>query len=96
MTQGAIFEKWIPNLKAAAYLNDAASFARRAPDKFNDPIQRKVALRAIAKSIDNRYGEMFYGTLFWNRTLKDAGIGSFLSMGWNLGFAREFGDARYR
>jgi hypothetical protein len=34
---------------------------------------------------------MFYGTLFWNRTLKDAGIASFLSLGWNLGFAREFG-----
>ncbi len=91
VTQGVIFEKWIPNLKAAAYLRDVASFAARNPDAFSDPIQRKAGLRAIAKSIDNRYGEMFYGSLFWNRTLKDAGTGAFLSLGWNLGFAREFG-----
>jgi hypothetical protein len=49
-----------------------------------------VALTEIAKSIDNRFGEMFYGGLFWNRYVKDASIGSFLSLGWNLGFAREF------
>ncbi len=47
-------------------------------------------MRAIGKQIDNRFGEMFYGSLFCNRTLKDASIGSFLSLGWNLGFAREF------
>ena len=38
----------------------------------------------------NRRGEMFCGTLLWNRMLEDAGIGGFLSLGWNLGFAREF------
>ena len=40
--------------------------------------------------IDNRFGEMFYGGLFWNRYVKDVSIGSFLSLGWNLGFGREF------
>ena len=38
----------------------------------------------------NRRGEMFCGTLFWNRMLEDAGFGGFLSLGWNPSFAREF------
>jgi len=38
----------------------------------------------------SQFGEMFYLGLFWNRTMKDIGIGSFLSLGWNLGFARGY------
>src|SRR5271165_3064828 len=77
--------------RATTCIEDAAAFAARSLEKFNDPIQRKAGLRAIAKSIDNSFGEMFWGTLFWNRTLKDAGIGSFLSLGRALGFSRYFG-----
>lgn len=89
--QGVIFEKWIPSLKTAAYLNEAKALFERRPDLFNDAGTRRAALGEIAKSVDNRFGEMFYSNLFWNKTLKDAGIGSFLSLGWNLGFLREFG-----
>jgi hypothetical protein len=87
---GWIFEQWIPNLKAAALARESAALFRRRPDLLDDQANRQVALRAIGRQIDNRFGEMFYGSLFWNRTLKDAAIGSFLSLGWNLGFAREF------
>jgi hypothetical protein len=93
LLQGRIFERWIPGIKAAAYIKEAQALFERRPDLLDDNIQRRVALRAIAKSVDNRFGEMFYGSLFWNRTIKDAGIGSFLSLGWNLGFFREFGGA---
>jgi hypothetical protein len=91
--QTAIFEHWIPELKTAAYLNDAAAVLKRDPSLQFDPARRRVALSAIAKSIDNRYGEMFYDGLAWNRYVRDAGVGSFLSLGWNLGFIREFGGA---
>ena len=91
--QAPIFEQWIPNLKAAAYLNQTAALLKRRPELLTYHNDRRVALRAIAKSIDNRFGEMFYGGLFWNRYLKDSAIGSFLSLGWNLGFVREFGGA---
>jgi len=84
------FEHWIPNLKAAALTREAEALFRRRPDIMNDPAKMKVALNAIGKQVDNRFGEMFYGSLFWNRTIKDASIGAFLSLGWNLGFAREF------
>jgi hypothetical protein len=90
VVQGPIFEKWIPNLKAAAFKREAETLFRRRPDLLNDPTNRSVALRAVGKQVDNRFGEMFYGGLFWNRTMKDASIASFLSLGWNLGFAREF------
>jgi hypothetical protein len=88
--QAPIFEHWIPAVKAAAYLNEAASFFMRNPHILNDDIQYRQALRTIGKSIDNRFGEMFYGAVFQNRVFKDAMIGSFLSYGWNFGFAREF------
>lgn len=94
-TMGAMFEKWIPSLKAAALEREAEALFRRRPDLINDDMNRKVALRAIGKQIDSRFGEMFYGSLFWNRTLKDASIGSFLSLGWNLGFLREFGGGAF-
>lgn len=84
------FEHWIPNLKAAALTREAEALFRRRPDIMSDPAKMKVALNAIGKQVDNRFGEMFYGSLNWNRTIKDAAIGSFLSLGWNLGFAREF------
>lgn len=91
--QSRIFEHWIPGLKAAAYIKEAQALFERRPDLLDDATKRRVALRAIAKSVDNRFGEMFYSTLFWDRYVKDAGIGSFLSLGWNLGFVREFGGA---
>jgi hypothetical protein len=91
--QAPIFEKWIPSLKTAAYMNDAQALLARRPELLDDPIQQGVALRTIAKSVDNRFGQMFYGNLFWDRYVKDAGIGTFLSLGWQTGGIREFGGA---
>ncbi len=85
------FEHWIPNLKTAAYLDGAKELFGRRPDLIDDYVNGNAALGTIAKSIDNRYGEMFYKNLMWNKTLKEAGIASFLSLGWNGGFVREFG-----
>lgn len=91
--QKLMFETWIPNLKASAYLNAVQSLLARQPELITNDAMRKVALRTIAKQVDNRFGEMFYGNLFWDRYVKDAGIGSFLSLGWQVGGIREFGGA---
>jgi hypothetical protein len=91
--QAPIFDMWIPRVKVASYLNDAAALLKRRPDLVNNDEARGIALRALGKSTDNRYGEMFYNGLFWNKMAKDLGTGSLLSLGWNLGFAREFGGA---
>jgi hypothetical protein len=72
------FEHWIPALKVNAAIMEAQAALRRDPSLLTDPVRRRLALRAIGKSIENRFGEMFYGSLFWNRYVKDAGIASFL------------------
>src|SRR5437879_4219990 len=75
-----IFEEWIPNLKVAAVKRETESLWRRRPDIMNDPDKRAIAMRAIGKQVDDSFGEMFYGNLFWNRTIKGASIGPFLCL----------------
>lgn len=91
--QAPMFEHWIPNVKAASFMRDAEQLFRKYPDLINNPKDRALALRALGKQTDDRMGEMFYGSLFWNRYLKDTAIGSFLSLGWNLGQVRQAGGA---
>lgn len=87
--QKPIFENWIPSLKISSYLKDAAEWQKRNPIASGS--ERIQALRKLSKSIDNRYGEMAYNTLFWKRYLKDIAVADTLSLGWNLGFIREYG-----
>jgi hypothetical protein len=92
VAQAPIFEKWIPSLKVNAVLKEVQSLFKRQPDMMNNPerhLERATAMREIGKSIDNRFGEMFYGGLHWNRYVKDVGVGSFISLSWNLGWMRE-------
>lgn len=90
LAQAPIFEEWIPNLKASAYYKDAQALLERRPDLLDNREMRQVALRKIAKGVDGRFGQMFYKNLFWDRYVKDMGIGSFLSLGWQQGFATQF------
>ncbi len=85
-----IFERWIPGIKAAAAIRNAEILLQRDPSLQNDKSRRGVAMRAMGKNMDNRFGEMFYGNLYWNRAMKDIAIASELSLGWQLGFLREF------
>lgn len=89
--QKPMFEIWIPSLKAASYLADVRSALKTDPSLYDDALKRQLAFRKLSKSVDNRYGEMAYNTLFWNRWIKDVGVASTLSLGWNLGFLREYG-----
>lgn len=91
LLQKPMFEVWIPNLKVAGYLADVRSALRSDPTLLGDPLRRQQRLRQIAKSTDNRYGEMQYNTLFWDRWAKDIAVLNTLSLGWQLGFLREYG-----
>jgi hypothetical protein len=90
-TQGIMFDKWIPSLKIASFLKDVETALKTDPSLIDDQARRQIAFRRIAKSIDNRYGEMAYNTLFWNKMVKDLAVVNTLSLGWNLGFLREYG-----
>lgn len=49
------------------------------------------ALRQAWDSIDNRFGQLVYDNLFWNKSAKDIGMVMTRSLGWNLGTVREIG-----
>lgn len=89
--QYPMFQVWIPSLKIASYLKDVRTALATDPTLLNEPLKRQMAFRRIAKSVDNRYGEMAYNTLFWNRWVKDLAVANTLSLGWQLGFIREYG-----
>jgi hypothetical protein len=42
-------------------------------------------------SVDNRMGQVVYDNLFWRKSIKDIGMASVRSLGWNLGTFRELG-----
>lgn len=89
--QYPMFRLWIPALKIASYLKDVQTALKVDPTLAANKGKRILAFRKLAKSVDNRYGEMAYNTLFWNRTIKDIAVANTLSLGWNLGFLREYG-----
>ena len=91
LMQKPIFEVWIPSLKIASYLADVKTALKTNPRLIENESERLLALRKLAKSVDNRYGEMAYNTLFWNRWVKDIATANTLSLGWQLGFLREYG-----
>lgn len=91
--QKPMFEIWIPSLKTASYLRDVSSALKSDPSLMSDNIRRRETFTKLRKSVDNRYGEMAYNTLFWNKWVKDLAVASSLSLGWNLGFIREYGGA---
>lgn len=89
--QRPMFEVWIPSLKIASYLKDVKTALTTDPTLLDNPIKRQLAFRRLSKSVDNRYGEMAYNTLFWNRWVKDLAVANTLSLGWQMGFIREYG-----
>lgn len=98
--QGPLFSDWIPMIKAAAYINQAKGLIAARPDLLRGGLKASDELRQeltkLRKSIDNRFGEMQYAKEFWHPTLKFGAFASFLSVGWNLGFVREFGGGLLR
>ena len=91
---GPMFSDWIPSVKAAAYMNMAAQILSGRPELLAGTPEAnsamRVALREVTKSIDNRFGMMQMDKLFMPTALKRGLMGTFLSVGWNLGFLREF------
>lgn len=86
-----IFEQWIPSLKAASVIRDAKSILARNPELMDNEADRLMVMRRVGKSVENRYGEMAYNKLFWKRWAKDIAVLDTLSLGWQLGFIREYG-----
>ncbi len=85
-----MFQNWIPAVKWEAFQKSAAAHLAANPQLAGDSLARRAELRKISKMIDDRFGEVQYKTLFMDRVVKDIGVASFLSYGWQLGFVRSY------
>ena len=87
-----IMEWLVPRQKLAAFA-DLASFEleRLGPDASTDDV--RAALARAWDSIDNRFGQLVYDNLFWDKVSKDVAMASVRSVGWNVGTIRELGGA---
>lgn len=85
-----LMEKAIPRVKISAFLSLAdKNIAKLGLNASKEEIAR-VAAEAW-DSIENRFGQLTYDNLFWNKTAKDLAMTVTRSLGWNLGTVRELG-----
>jgi hypothetical protein len=87
-TSHPLFGVWIPTLKIASYLKDVKVARELNPDWTDS--QRQEAFRQIARKVEARYGEMNYNSLFMDKMLKDIGVATNLSLGWNIGLLDQY------
>lgn len=84
MAMKPFMEHWIPGMKAEIYDRATELALARDPSLKTDAGKRGEVFRQISKDIEHTYGEMNQGTLFWNKTIKDAFNASYISGGWKL------------
>lgn len=84
-----IMEHWVPRMKMAAFLDRARlELDDLGPEA--DLVEGRKALAAAWDNIDNRFGELIYDNLFWDRRMKDFTLALMRAPGWLLGNVREF------
>jgi len=87
--QAPILDWYVPRLKVSNFLRLAKDYIAAHPNISEHELDKY--LTKLWDSIDNRFGQLVYDNLFWKRWIRDLGVASSLSMGWNLGTIREFG-----
>ena len=89
------FDIYIPNLKVALYARVRASLMEEHADDLGSGKMTQGELDRMAlDSVENRFGEMNFDKLFWNRTFKTVlQEGLFRSVTWKFGNIGEFSGA---
>lgn len=85
-----IFEYIVPMQKIGAFHRLAEYEISKLNPNASD-LEVKQAMQKAWKSIDNRFGQMVYDNLFWNKLAKDLTMASVRSVGWNFGTFNEIG-----
>jgi hypothetical protein len=89
-----LFETYIPALKRAQFLKE---FNFRQIDQAealaSGRMTKAQLARDVWKSVENRFGEMNFDNLWWNRTFKFGLQMMIRSVTWKLGNIREYGKA---
>lgn len=89
-----IFQEYIPRLKLGHFVKEYAdALQRRAGDLESGKISRAELARETWAFVDDRFGELNWDNLYWNRTFKSFNQLAFRSVTWKLGNIRGFGKA---
>jgi len=88
-----VIQWWVPRLKLAVMRDMILSELERARKYGLSDEQLRLSLAKAWDSVDNRLGQLVYDNLFWNKVLKDGLMLAFRTVGWNLGFIREYAGA---
>ena len=88
-----IMEEWVPRMKLGAFYGMANNILDTADREGWNQDQIRTRMQTAWDSIDNRFGQMVYDNLFWNKALRDVLMASTRSVGWNAGTIRELGGA---
>lgn len=84
-----LMEYSIPRAKIGAFMNIANDIASKMPDATDSQLHRAYA--SAWDSVDNRFGQLTYDNVFWDKTAKDLASVGTRSVGWNMGTLRELG-----
>lgn len=85
-----VMQYTVPRLKIAAFIDMAQHEVERlGPDATDQQVRH--AYGKAWDSVDNRFGQLVYDNLFWNKAIKDLGLASVRSLGWNVGTVQDLG-----
>jgi hypothetical protein len=85
-----IMQEMVPKLKVAAFTRMLESDMEQSGVQVGTDEWKRLAARAW-QSVDNRYGQLVYDNIFVHNAVKDLGMASVRSLGWNLGTFAELG-----
>ena len=89
-----LFEYYIPRIKLAVFLREFSNeLAERSDEIAAGRVTREQLARETVDFVDDRFGELNFDNLFWNRTFKTALQIVFRSPSWRLGTLRGAGKA---
>jgi hypothetical protein len=83
----------MPRIKLGAFQDMAANILKEADRNNWDDTETRRQMQLAWNSVDNRFGQMVYDNLFWNRTALDAAQLGIRSVGWQGGTYKEYGGA---
>lgn len=78
-------------MKLGAFHDMASDVLEQAQAKNWSPEETRQAIQKAWDSADNRFGQLVYDNLNWNRVVKDLSQAGLRSVGWNYGTLRELG-----
>lgn len=92
-TTWPVMNYYVPRMKMGAFYDMAHNILDTATKEGWSQDQTRDRMQKAWDSIDNRFGQMVYDNLFWNKALRDSLMLATRSVGWNYGTIRELGGA---